>query len=312
MRTSALVLYLGISCLMMAPGALAQSVTVERELGTGDSPPIGANHEDPFQEMPVVSVAAQGALRGDGSASDALDVLGAAPAREEEGSARQSIFKGLPPEAERAAAVAGAGAGLALLLGLLAHALGVPLFSRIQSNKLLDNEVRQRVHDMVVANPGITIKEITGVCAIGWGTAVYHLKRLETERLIVSERNRQFRRYFKNGGGIVNESKAAFGELKNPVTERLAQTIVRSPGSCQKDLCERVGISAPLAHKFLSRLAEAGLISTQREWKKVKYFSTPKLEDLLLLARPMATLEATVAPSPLAAAVALSPVAVAA
>ncbi len=198
---------------------------------------------------------------------------------------------------KESATVAGAAAGLGLLAALAAYNWGalkffagglcVPLFSRIQSSRLLDNEVRNRVHDAVANNPGVTIKEIAALCSIGWGTAVYHLKRLETERLIVSERQRQFRRFFKNGGRIMNDSKSAFGELKSPTSHRIAETIRESPGTCQKEVCERVGISAPLAHKYLSRLEDAGLVSAQREWRTVKYFPTPKLQDLLEVAKPM-------------------------
>lgn len=215
----------------------------------------------------------------------------------------------LPPEAQRTTAAIGVGAAVALLVGLLVHSAGgfMPLFSRIRSNHMLDNEVRHRVHEAVSNNPGITIKEVTNVCSIGWGTAVYHLKRLEAERLIVSERNRQYRRYFKNGGGIVNDSKTAYSELKNPTGKRIATTILVAPGSCQKELCERVGISAPLAHKYLARLQEAGLVAIQREWKTVRYYPTSQLEALLApvapsLPPPMALPAAPAASAPLVAA----------
>lgn len=156
-----------------------------------------------------------------------------------------------------------------------------PLFSRVRGDRLLDNDVRQRVHQMVEENPGITIKEVTQVCEIGWGTAVYHLKRLEDARLVVSQRHRQHRRYFKNGGGIANADKAAFGELKNPTGARLAQAVANQPGSCQKELCAAVGVGASLAHKYLTRLGEAGLLVTQRQWRQVRYYPTAQLFEFL-------------------------------
>lgn len=210
----------------------------------------------------------------------------------------------LSPEQREAALAATAATGLAVLLGLAAYYWGgplLPLFSRIDSNKMLDNDIRHRVHEAVANNPGVTIKEVTLLVGIGWGTAVYHLKRLEAERLVVSERNRQFRRYFKNGGGIVNESKAAFSELKNPTSHKIASTLLARPGVCQKDVCASVGISAPLASKYLSRLEDAGLVATQRDWKTVKYFPTPRLEDLLAANKiEGAPLEKTLASTPIA------------
>ena len=207
------------------------------------------------------------------------------------GSARAAgvgTVSSIPPATKAASAAVGTALGVALLAaawnyfkyGALAG-IGGPLFSRIASHKILDNDVRNRVHECITNTPGVTIKEITQLLGVGWGTAVYHLARLEQERLIVSERHRQFRRYFKNGGGVVNDDKAAFSELKNPMTQRLAAEVASHPGTMQKDLCATVGISASLAHKHLSRLEEAHLLTKQREWKIVKYFPTPKLVEML-------------------------------
>jgi DNA-binding MarR family transcriptional regulator len=173
-----------------------------------------------------------------------------------------------------------AAAGTAIGLGFLAI-LAYPFFSRIDSHRILDNGMRNRVHEAIEHNPGITIKEIVQTLGMGWGTAVYHLKRLEAERLIVSERHRQFRRFFKNGGGIANDDKGAFAELTHPTTQRLAAELMQRPGSAQKDLCTAAGISAPLASKYLGRMEQAQLLTRQREWKTVKYFPTPRLAELM-------------------------------
>lgn len=292
-RTLGVVL-LGALALLVAPGVAALALDAD---ATADATVQGATGLDASLPIDVPTVdlplAAPLPLVPVGDASS-----GAPPGAASDGGTMQGTTTGLglTPTQERVAAAATGGAALAVLLGLVAHLAGVPLFSRIQGSHLLDNEVRQRVHGAVEANPGITIKEIVGVCGIGWGTAVYHLKRLEAERLVVSERQRQFRRFYKNGGGIVNDAKAAFGELKNPTSDRIARQVLSRPGACQKDLCEAVGISAPLASKFLGRLAQAGLVAAHREWKTVKYFPTPKLEDLLhAVAKPAAAMvEATV------------------
>ncbi|HEX9817204.1 MAG TPA: hypothetical protein VGB18_09510, partial [Candidatus Thermoplasmatota archaeon] len=197
-----------------------------------------------------------------------------------------------PTDQKVATAAVGTAVGVVALLALWSYlkygalvGIGGPLFSRISSHKILDNNVRNRVHECIMATPGVTIKEVTQLLGIGWGTAVYHLGRLEQERLIVSERHRQFRRYFKNGGAIANDDKTGFSELKNPTTERIASEIANRPGTGQKDLCATVGISAPLAHKHLTRLESAQLLTKQREWRSVKYFPTEKLVALLAPAR---------------------------
>lgn len=216
----------------------------------------------------------------------------------------------LSPTQKVATAAVGTAIGVAALVALWSYlkygalvGIGGPLFSRIASHKILDNNVRNQVHECILTTPGVTIKEVTQLLGIGWGTAVYHLARLEQEKLIVSERHRQFRRYFKNGGGIANDDKTGFSELKNPTTERIASEIANRPGTGQKDLCATVGISAPLAHKHLARLEQAQLLTKQREWRSVKYFPTEKLAALLAPGREHLVTPATlIAQPPLVAA----------
>ena len=246
--------------------------------------PVGSGHDGVIEVGAAADYqATANASTGDG----ATPVVGLSTLNRDGPSAQGSAAT--PGTAREVAGVAvGAAVGLAIVVlfwnsikGWLLGTLLVPLFSRIDSNRILDNDVRNKVHEAILQNPGITIKEITKVLGIGWGTAIYHLKRLETERLIVSERHRQFRRFFKNGGGIVNEAKTAYSELKNPTTHRLAAALLEHPGAAQKELCEALGISAPLAHKYLSRMEDARLLTRQREWKFVKYFPTAGLAELV-------------------------------
>lgn len=234
-------------------------------------------------------------LTADGRSDTGMDVDAEGPAPEAAGELQMEAGSLLDEQPEASLAAAGAVTGLALLSGLAAYhwgslkvllgGFGVGLFSRIDRNQMLDNEMRHKIYEAISNNPGVTIKEITMLLGCGWGTAVYHLKRLESERLIASERNRQFRRFFKNGSGISNDSKGAFSELKNPTSQKIAEKLLAQPGTCQKDLCQALGISPPLASKYLGRLRDAGLVSAQRDWKVVKYFPTDRLQGLLLVSK---------------------------
>jgi DNA-binding MarR family transcriptional regulator len=258
----------GLLALLCVPAATAIDVPTAQL-------PMGEIHAAP-SGLAGASASAQGAANTSTGGSEAapLIVLGPqAPAGR-----AQTLKSARVPDATPTGAAKAAGAALGI--GLLAY-FAFPFFSRIDGNRILDNGVRNRVFAAIEHNPGITIKEVVQSLGIGWGTAIYHLKRLETEHVVVSERNRQFRRYYKNGGGIANQNKGAFAELKNPTTQRLAAEILRSPGAAQKDLCTAAGISAPLAHKYLNRMADADLLTKQRDWKTVKYFPTSRLSELL-------------------------------
>jgi len=159
-----------------------------------------------------------------------------------------------------------------------AFAPAMGLFSRIADSQLLANEVRDRIHRLVSENPGITIKECMALAGVGWGTTVYHLRRLEDSRMVTSIRDGNFRRFYRNGAAPGTAQKAVLGEMRREPSVRIAQFVMANPGACQKDLCEALEMSPPLAHKYMRRLLNANLVTSQREWKKVKYYPTESLQ----------------------------------
>jgi DNA-binding transcriptional ArsR family regulator len=184
--------------------------------------------------------------------------------------------------AEVAAAGAVAATGMALLkfepVRRAAFLLALPLYSRLRRHELLENGVRERIYRSVESQPGLSIIQVCRVGKVGWGTAVYHLQRLERDKLIVSRRDGQYRRFFLNGQAPdPHAAQPAQRTLAHPLAQRIAAFVVANPQVAQKDVCAALGIAPPLASKWLGRLQEAGLLTSQREWKLVRYTPTPAL-----------------------------------
>jgi DNA-binding transcriptional ArsR family regulator len=173
--------------------------------------------------------------------------------------------------------------------------LALPLYSRLKRNELLENGVRERIYRALEQQPGLSIIQVCRAAKVGWGTAVYHLQRLERDKLVVSRRDGQYRRFFHNGhapeeGALAPAARA----LQAPIAQRIAAFVLANPGCAQKDLCLALGIQPPLASKWLGRLLEAGLLTSQREWKLVRYAPTPALQERLLAAQAGAAVPAGV------------------
>lgn len=161
--------------------------------------------------------------------------------------------------------------------------LALPLYSRLRRSELLDNQVRDRIHKTIEAHPGVSIIQVCRAAKVGWGTAVYHLQRLERDRMIVSRRDGQYRRFYLNGSAPdPGAADPAARVLAHPLAASIAAFVHAHPGAAQKDVCQALAISPPLASKWLGRLLEAGLLTSQREWKLVRYAPTPALEQALL------------------------------
>lgn len=168
--------------------------------------------------------------------------------------------------------------------------LALPLYSRLRRSQLLENGVRERIYRAVESQPGLSIIQVCRSATVGWGTAVYHLQRLERDQMIASRRDGQYRRFFLNGHAPEPGAEApAERALRHPLALRIAQFLLANPGSAQKEVCAALGISPPLASKWLGRLLEAGLATSQREWKLVRYAPTPLLQQALAAAAPAGT-----------------------
>ncbi len=160
--------------------------------------------------------------------------------------------------------------------------MGVGLFSRIQGDKVLEHPVRAAVQEYVEANPGATIQEIRGAVDVAWGTVVHHLRRLEAEEHLVSQREGNHRRFFVRNT-ISRAQRNDLAALAAENARHLALAVALRPGLRQKDLCDAVGVSNPVASKYLRRLEENGLVRSLPQSRSRLYWPTERLEAAIPL-----------------------------
>lgn len=193
-----------------------------------------------------------------------------------------------PPAADPVVKAVAVAIGVSILIAIVAAlklgaagSLGIGLFSRIDGNRLLEHDVRRRIHACILANPGITITEIATSSGSGWGTTNHHVRRLERGGFIVSQRHRQYRRFYDAKGGLARDLRSASAELIHPTSERIASEVVHHPGAAQQAVAQAAGVSAAVAHKYLGRLERAQLLTRERDAKWVRYFPTIRLKEML-------------------------------
>ncbi|HUR67682.1 MAG TPA: winged helix-turn-helix transcriptional regulator [Candidatus Thermoplasmatota archaeon] len=190
---------------------------------------------------------------------------------------RAPLFPGapsLPPLDTPAGAAAVATGGAAVVL------IGFALYSRLARSELLDHERRDGVLKLIKGSPGISLSDVAHKTGLAWGTAVYHLERLEKAGFITSEKNSGRRCYFPVGA-VPREDRAGLGTLQQETTRDIAALVVARPGLTQAELCAGLGLSASAASKQVSKLESAGLVRREREWKTVKLHPEPTLATLL-------------------------------
>lgn len=176
------------------------------------------------------------------------------------------------PPAGAVGATAVGGAALALV--------GFALYSRLSRGELLDHERRDGVYQLVRAEPGISLSDIASRSGLGWGTAVYHLERLEKAGFVTSERSGGRRCYFPIGE-VPKDARPHLGALQQDALRDLASLVVERPGVTQSELAEALGITPGAASKQVSKLESVGLVRREREWKTVRLHPEPALTQIL-------------------------------
>lgn len=190
---------------------------------------------------------------------------------------------GRAPEGPRAvddlppAAVAAGSSVLATLLGLALWVGARPalgLFSRIEDGDLASHPLRRQALDVIAANPGASVQDVRRALGIAWGTAIYHLGRLERAGLVAVRR----------AGGRSGHwplGQAPSHDALPPTAKALADLVLGRPGLSQAELAVLAGIGAPAACKHLARLESAGLVTVERAGRTRLYRSTGRLDALL-------------------------------
>lgn len=153
------------------------------------------------------------------------------------------------------------------------------LFSRIDEGDLAKNPVRKAVLEYVRARPGVSIKEVQETQQIAWGTAVYHLHRLEQGGYLVSEKTGRMHRYWERNTPEARTRLAA-AVLMDKTPRDLADAVQAQPGIRQKTLCEALGISKPVASKYLQRLEKEALVEVRPAGNAKQYYPGPGLRGL--------------------------------
>jgi hypothetical protein len=118
------------------------------------------------------------------------------------------------------------------LLGFL-----IPLYSKLTKKMVLDHETRGMIRGYIIANPGDHFTSIKKQIGLKNGTLAYHLKILERENIIKSQRDGIFKRFYpinvKISSNMVHMSKQ----------EIILNTVIENPGVSRKELANIVGLS---------------------------------------------------------------------
>jgi predicted transcriptional regulator len=180
------------------------------------------------------------------------------------------------PETKTTATV-GAAAGL---VGILAYALlpakygALGLFSRIGNGQVLEHPLRAQISSLVEAEPGIHFQELVRRLDAGRGTMEHHLRKLVAANVLTMQVSQGFTCFFPKGK-VDRHLMAAAPVLKSGGARQVLQCIQEQPGRAAQDVAAATGLTPSTVNYHLKRLAQSGLVSSERSGRFTLLTPTP-------------------------------------
>ena len=143
-----------------------------------------------------------------------------------------------------------------------------PLYSKLRPQKLLGNKLRRRIYVYIQNHPGEHFRAILVNLALTNGTLAHHLYTLEREKLIRSERDGLYRRFYPAGYRIDNQRRDI-----TLVQRRILDKVEEKPGTSQKVIADELKLSSSTVNYNIKALKDKGLIDVEKVGKSTSITS---------------------------------------
>ena len=144
----------------------------------------------------------------------------------------------------------------------------LPLYSRLKRDDLLDHFVRGQIYGYIMSHPGEHYNHIKQKLDVTNGTLSHHLRALEFQGFIKSQRDGTYKRFYPTEMKIPRTKGIKLSDLQLGIVDAIRQ----SPGLSQKDIAKREGISQQSVSYNLSLLERMGILDSSRDGVRKKYY----------------------------------------
>jgi DNA-binding transcriptional ArsR family regulator len=138
------------------------------------------------------------------------------------------------------------------------HLASFALFTRLGRKRVLDNFVRGQLFGRVQERPGITYGELLQASGIGNGNLAYHLRVLEREGFVRSERQGRFKLFYPTHAPMTGR-----GLIISSPQKRVLDAVAAAPGISTRMLASGLGMPPRIITYHARGLAMLGLLRTE-------------------------------------------------
>jgi predicted transcriptional regulator len=141
----------------------------------------------------------------------------------------------------------------------------VPLYNRLNRNKVYDNFTRGKIHGYIKANPGENYNAIKEALTLKNGSLAYHIRVLEKEGYVYSNREGVKTRFYPIGTKI-NENGSP------TLKQKLFEIISNHPGKTQHEIVSILDSSQQIVSYNLTKLVRENRIRYEQHGREKRYY----------------------------------------
>jgi predicted transcriptional regulator len=123
-----------------------------------------------------------------------------------------------------------------------------------------DSDAPDAIAGYVSSRPGTHFSKLRDDLQLGTGEAQHHLHRLESDNVVTSMKDGDYRRYYPTGQFSEFE-QVVLGYLRRDTPRGMLVTLLRDPTTTASELATELGVSRPTISNYAADLESAGLLT---------------------------------------------------
>ena len=139
---------------------------------------------------------------------------------------------------------------------------------------------RARIYEYIKNHPGIHLRKISKNLDIALGDTQHHLGVLDKLGLIKSRRRGMYKVYY-TVSILGRREEDILAVLQQETPRDIILFLVENPGSTQGEISNYMRLTAPTINWHMSNLINAGLVTSYRDGRFVKYFIEGDINDII-------------------------------
>jgi predicted transcriptional regulator len=144
----------------------------------------------------------------------------------------------------------------------------VPLYNKLNHDKVFENYTRGKIHGYIQAKPGDHYNAIKYALKLKNGTLTHHTRVLEKEGLISIKRDGFYTRFYPIGAQIEQPKTPPLKQIR----EELIDIIRNQPGITQHEIIGLLELSQTVISYNLLQLRRNNILKVEQHGRENKYF----------------------------------------